>query len=173
MKTDKAYGVATKYVEDNAKDLKWAMLDLMLLDKNNVAVQPKDGKVKVTLPVLTELKDATKIEVLRYDAETGKYVSLGISKVADGVFSFETDHFTPYLFVDASKVVEEETTTVKTEETTTAKADDKTGTETKAETKADAKTDAPKTGDAAPVAALAVLAMAAVAGVFASRKKNA
>ncbi len=92
------YKAVVDIIEKDHKDKKFVTLDLKLM-KENVAVQP-NGKIKVTLPVVEDLKDAKMIQV--YRIENGNKVDLGKVEVKDGKFTFETDHFSTYVFVEAA-----------------------------------------------------------------------
>jgi len=81
------------------KDKTFEIVELNLFDKNNAQLTKLDGKIKVTLPVFENIKDSKYVQVYRLD-ET-KLTDLGLVEVKDGKFTFETDHFSTYVFVDA------------------------------------------------------------------------
>ncbi len=93
------YKLVTEIIKKEHKDKAFYTLDLKLV-KENVAVQP-NGKIKVTLPAVEELKDSKMIQVYRIDA--GKKTDLGKVEVKNGKFTFETDHFSTYVFVSADE----------------------------------------------------------------------
>ena len=138
------YSIAKKFVEDELKAKVWAVLDLKLV-KDNAAIQP-DGKIKITLPLFENLKDAKYVAVYRLNADTDKFVSLGTVEVKDGKFTFDTDHFSTYLFVSADKPAD-------------GTLDGENG----------------KTGDTAPIGVIIAVALAAVGAVVlvSAKKKNA
>jgi hypothetical protein len=136
------------------------VLDLKLL-KDGQAIQPGE-KIKVTLPLFDDLKEAKFVSVHRLSDDGKTLTFLGSVEVKDGKFTFETDHFSTYVFAAAEKAEAAEDETIAS-------------TETEATTGTDAKTDeGKKTGDAAPIVPIVVLAAVAVgAVVFVSSKKRA
>lgn len=138
------YSLAKKFVTDELKAKAWAVLDLKLVDAENAVVQP-DGKVKITLPVFENIKDAKYVAVYRLD--DSKFTHLSTSEVKDGKFTFETDHFSTYLFASVDNPATD--SIVDGSETTT--------------------------GDTAPIAGMMVAALAAVGAVVlvSTKKKNA
>ena len=138
------YSLAKKFVTDELKAKAWAVLDLKLVDAENAVIQP-DGKVKITLPVFENIKDAKYVAVYRLD--DSKFTHLSTSEVKDGKFTFETDHFSTYLFASVDNPATD--STVDGSETTT--------------------------GDTAPIAGMMVAALAAVGAVVlvSAKKKNA
>ena len=138
------YSLAKKFVTDELKAKAWAVLDLKLVDAENAVIQP-DGKVKITLPVFENIKDAKYVAVYRLD--DSKFTHLSTSEVKDGKFTFETDHFSTYLFASVDNPATD--STVDGSETTT--------------------------GDTAPIAGMMVAALAAVGAVVlvSTKKKNA
>ncbi len=122
------------------KDKTYEVVDLKLSSK----ASKLDKAVKVTLPLFESLKGAEWIAAYRLDGTT--LTSLGTVEVKDNAFTFETDHFSTYVFVKAS-------------------APQNNGSDA----------DNTKTGDTAPVAtAVAVAALAAASfAVVALKKKNA
>ena len=90
-------------VADTIKDKAYQMVDIKLVDANGVAVQPEEGKkVSITMAVPEALKTATKVAVSRYDETTKKLVDVATVDVTDGKFTFATDHFSTYVFADAT-----------------------------------------------------------------------
>lgn len=78
------------------KDKVYEVVDLKLSSK---ATQ-LDKAIKVTLPLFESIKDAKWIAVYRLDGTTLK--ALGTVEVKDGAFTFETDHFSTYVFAKAT-----------------------------------------------------------------------
>ncbi len=156
-KSSTDYNAIAEFVNKELKGKKVAAADLSLV-KNGVAyAEQPNGKVKVTLPLFENIKDAKWIQVYRYDNATKTFVEVDkVVEVKDGKFTFETDHFTPYLFASVNGPEEEPTTTA--QPTTTGK----TVTDT---------SNKPKTGDSAPIAVFAGMAAAGLA-VFAVSKKR-
>ena len=156
-KSSTDYNAIAEFVNKELKGKKVAAADLSLV-KNGVAyAEQPNGKVKVTLPLFENIKDAKWIQVYRYDNAAKKFVEVDkVVEVKDGKFTFETDHFTPYLFASVNGPEEEPTTTA--QPTTTGK----TVTDT---------SNKPKTGDSAPIAVFAGMAAAGLA-VFAVSKKR-
>lgn len=88
--------------KDLLKDKLYEVLELDLF-KNGVQLTQLKDKVQVTLSVFDKIKDAKWINVYRYNEET-KVLDLVTEKpveVKDGRFTFETDHFSTYVFVAA------------------------------------------------------------------------
>ena len=145
-----------KAVKDtlSSKVGKYAVLDITMLDAAGAKIQPlNNGNVLVTIDVPSTL-DANKGLVVYRMEDNGTLTELKTS-VENGKVSFETNHFSTYIVAEKAAVAEETTTAAAAKETTTAK------------------TNSPKTGDAAPVAALMVVALGACGAVIASKKKNA
>ena len=145
-----------KAVKDtlSSKVGKYAVLDITMTDAAGATIQPlKNGNVLVTIDVPSTL-DANKGLVVYRMEDNGTLTELKTS-VENGKVSFETNHFSTYIVAEKAAVAEETTTAAAAKETTTAK------------------TNSPKTGDAAPVAALMVVALGACGAVIASKKKNA
>lgn len=156
-KSSTDYNVIAEFVNKELKGKKVAAADLSLVKDNVAYAEQPSGKVKVTLSVFENIKDAKWIQVYRYDNTAKKFVEVDKAvEVKDGKFTFETDHFTPYLFASADAPKEEPTTTVQS--TTTGKTVTDTGSK-------------PKTGGSAPIAVFAGLAAAGLA-VFAVNKKR-
>ncbi len=145
-----------KAVKDtlSSKVGKYAVLDITMTDAAGATIQPlNNGNVLVTIDVPSTL-DANKGLVVYRMEDNGTLTELKTS-VENGKVSFETNHFSTYIVAEKAAVAEETTTAAAAKETTTAK------------------TNSPKTGDAAPVAALMVVALGACGAVIASKKKNA
>lgn len=145
-----------KAVKDtlSSKVGKYAVLDINMTDAAGAKIQPlNNGNVLVTIDVPSTL-DANKGLVVYRMEDNGTLTELKTS-VENGKVSFETNHFSTYIVAEKAAVAEETTTAAAAKETTTAK------------------TNSPKTGDAAPVAALMVVALGACGAVIASKKKNA
>ena len=145
-----------KAVKDtlSSKVGKYAVLDITMLDAAGAKIQPlNNGNVLVTIDGPSTL-DANKGLVVYRMEDNGTLTELKTS-VENGKVSFETNHFSTYIVAEKAAVAEETTTAAAAKETTTAK------------------TNSPKTGDAAPVAALMVVALGACGAVIASKKKNA
>ena len=145
-----------KAVKDtlSSKVGKYAVLDINMTDAAGTKIQPlNNGNVLVTIDVPSTL-DANKGLVVYRMEDNGTLTELKTS-VENGKVSFETNHFSTYIVAEKAAVAEETTAAAAAKETTTAK------------------TNSPKTGDAAPVAALMVVALGACGAVIASKKKNA
>ena len=78
----------------------YIVVDLKLV-KDGVAVQP-NGTIKIQLNVMKHLEKAKYIEVFRLDDKQKELTSLGVVPVVDGKIKFETDHFSTYVFAEAS-----------------------------------------------------------------------
>ena len=138
---------------------KAAAADLSLVDMNGAEIkQQPDKKINVTLALFKNLEGAKYVEIFRYNADTKKLDHVDYSEVKNGKFSFETDHFTPYVFVAIDKLPDSQTATTTAEAPTT--------------TKAAAISDKPKTGDTAPYAVFAVLGAAGLAGFITAAAKR-
>ena len=161
LKTDASYTSAVSFLEKSYLNKDYVLVDLTL---NSPTEGAKSGqlksKIKVTLPVFKALEKASKVDIYRYDSETNTYVKIDSSAVTDGNITFETDHFTPYLFVEANA----ETPSGNNDATTATKATNTTNTD---------KSNSPKTGDSTTAAVFGFTAMASVAAILASKKKFA
>lgn len=161
LKTDASYTSAVSFLGKSYLNKDYVLVDLTL---NSPTEGAKSGqlksKIKVTLPVFKALEKASKVDIYRYDSETNTYVKVDSSAVTDGNITFETDHFTPYLFVEANA----ETPSGNNDATTAAKATNTTNTD---------KSNSPKTGDSTTAAVFGFTAMASVAAILASKKKFA
>lgn len=150
------YKEVVDFLGTTLKGKKAIAVDLSLMLPDGAAVDKKpNGNVKVTLPVSGDIAKATWIQVYRYEGKDGfKPLGQPVQVNKDGKFTFETDHFTPYVFesVDAPNpdTTKEPTTTGKTVTDTNKK---------------------PNTGDSAPIAVFAGMAAAGLA-VFAVSKKR-
>ena len=86
--------------KDLLKDKVYEILELDLY-KNGVKLTQLADKIKVTLSVFDKIKDAKWVTVYRLDGET--LTNLGTVEVKDGKFTFETDHFSTYVFAAADE----------------------------------------------------------------------
>lgn len=126
-------------------DKKYEIVELDLF-KGTTQLTKLENAVKVTLEVFENIKNAKYVDVFRYNTTTKALDKVASSvEVKDGKFTFETDHFSTYVFAEAKAPASTD--------------DDK----------------KPVTGDTAPIgAAVAVAALAAGAYAVASfKKKNA
>lgn len=80
-------------------NLKYEIADLELF-KGDVQLTKLDNKIKVTLSLFENLLNAKYVAVYRLDGTT--LTSLGTVEVKGGKFTFETDHFSTYVFAAAS-----------------------------------------------------------------------
>lgn len=94
-----AFKVVKEAAKTAFKNKTYVALDLKLL-KGTEAVQP-NGDVKVTIPVPSALAKAKKVAVYRV-GDDNKLVSCGTADVADGKLTFTTNHFSTYVFADAT-----------------------------------------------------------------------
>lgn len=107
-KDDKAFKAVDEYVVKNfadaAKTGKYAFVELNLLDAQGTKLSQLNKAVKVTLnakdfKALEGVTANDKITVYRVSDDGKEIQFLGTATVAaDGTFSFETDHFSKYLF---------------------------------------------------------------------------
>ncbi len=96
------YETAVNIVKENvSKTATVAVFELNLVDGNNIELHQLDGKVKVTMDVPFTLKTGSTLKVYRVDGD--KLVEC-TTTVADGKVTFETDHFSTYVFVEISNV---------------------------------------------------------------------
>ena len=96
------YETAVNIVKENvSKTATVAVFELNLVDGNNVELHQLDGKVKVTMDVPFTLKAGSTLKVYRVDGD--KLVECATT-VTDGKVTFETDHFSTYVFVELVKV---------------------------------------------------------------------
>ncbi len=112
--TSNDFKIVKDLIAKNYKDKKYIALDLKLM-KGDKLVQP-NGKIKVTLQVPERLEKALKIDVYRVE-EDGSYVKLE-SKLDGKWITFETDHFSTYVFVEANVDTSTDNTSVYTGDTT-------------------------------------------------------
>ena len=94
-----AFKVVKEAAKTAFKNKVYVALDLKLL-KGTEAVQP-NGDVKVTIPVPSALAKAKKVAVYRV-GDDNKLVSCGTADVANGKLTFTTNHFSTYVFADAT-----------------------------------------------------------------------
>lgn len=94
-----AFKVVKEAAKTAFKNKAYVALDLKLL-KGTEAVQP-NGDVKVTIPVPSALAKAKKVAVYRV-GDDNKLVSCGTADVANGKLTFTTNHFSTYVFADAT-----------------------------------------------------------------------
>lgn len=95
-------------VQDTFQDKIYQMVDIKLVDENGAAVQPEEGKkVSITIKLPEVLKAAKKIAVSRYDEVTKKLVQISTVDATDGKITFATDHFSTYVFADATPASED------------------------------------------------------------------
>lgn len=116
------YTAVTQFVASNKEVLKadaYAVIDLKIADASGNVVKLESGKVKVTLPVMESVKDAKFVAVYRLDDTTKKFVKVGVAEVVGGKISFETDHFSTYVFaaVDSADAADKITENVQTGDT--------------------------------------------------------
>ena len=132
-----------KTIVADAIDKAYQMIEITLVDANGTTVQPADGTtVSITMAVPEILEDATKVEVSRFDETTDKLVVVATVDVVDGKITFAADHFSTYVFADA----------------------------TPAPVVTPPATNAPDTADMAPIAMIIVIA--AVAAVVVLKKRT-
>ena len=94
-----AFKVVKEAAKTAFKNKTYVALDLKLV-KGTETVQA-NGDVKVTIPVPTALAKSTKVAVYRV-GDDNKLVSCGTADVTGGKITFTTNHFSTYVFADAS-----------------------------------------------------------------------
>ena len=157
-KSSTDYNAIAEFVNKELKGKKTAAADLSLVKDGVAYAEQPSGKVKVTLSLFENIKDAKWIQVYRYDNTAKKFVTVDkVVEVKDGKCTFETDHFTPYLFASVDAPQEEPTTTA--QPTTTGKTVIDTNKK-------------PNTGDSAPILVFAGMAAAGLAVFAVSKKRN-
>ncbi len=103
MKTQKVesgetYETAKKLVTEKIKNHgNYAVFDLNLMDGNNVELHQLKGKVQVTMDAPIQVAAGNTIKVYRVNGDELVECS---SSVSDGRLTFETDHFSTYVFVE-------------------------------------------------------------------------
>lgn len=81
-------------------DKKFEVVELDL-SKGTTKLEQLDNAVKVTLEVFENIKDAKYVDVYRYNTTTKVLDKVATSvEVKDGKFTFETDHFSTYVFAE-------------------------------------------------------------------------
>ena len=128
-----------------------AIADLSLINTEGIIVkQQLNRKIKITLELFENIKNAKWVETFRYNETTKTFDSLGISEVINGKFTFETDHFTPYIFAS----VDSPSTNNNNNSTNNNGSN-------------------VKTGDSAPIVGFVILAATGLVGLVYTRKKYA
>lgn len=128
-----------------------AIADLSLINTEGIIVkQQLNRKIKITLELFENIKNAKWVETFRYNETTKTFDSLGISEVINGKFTFETDHFTPYIFAS----VDSPSTNNNNNSTNNNGSN-------------------VKTGDSAPIVGFVILAATGLLGLVYTRKKYA
>ena len=128
-----------------------ATADLSLINTEGIIVkQQLNRKIKITLELFENIKNAKWVETFRYNETTKTFDSLGISEVINGKFTFETDHFTPYIFAS----VDSPSTNNNNNSTNNNGSN-------------------VKTGDSAPIVGFVILAATGLVGLVYTRKKYA
>ena len=128
-----------------------AIADLSLINTEGIIVkQQLNRKIKITLELFENIKNAKWVETFRYNETTKTFDSLGISEVINGKFTFETDHFTQYIFAS----VDSPSTNNNNNSTNNNGSN-------------------VKTGDSAPIVGFVILAATGLVGLVYTRKKYA
>ena len=128
-----------------------AIADLSLINTEGIIVkQQLNRKIKITLELFENIENAKWVETFRYNETTKTFDSLGISEVINGKFTFETDHFTPYIFAS----VDSPSTNNNNNSTNNNGSN-------------------VKTGDSAPIVGFVILAATGLVGLVYTRKKYA
>ena len=128
-----------------------AIADLSLINTEGIIVkQQLNRKIKITLELFENIKNAKWVETFRYNETTKTFDSLGISEVINGKFTFETDHFTPYIFAS----VDSPSTNNNNNSTNNNGSN-------------------VKTGDSAPIVGFVILSATGLVGLVYTRKKYA
>ncbi len=136
-------------------------VDLSLVNAEGVIVkQQLKGKIKVTLELFENIKKAKWIETFRYNDTTKAFDSLGVSEVINGKFTFETDHFTPYVFASVDNP-------------STNNNGNNNNSNNSNSNNSNNNTNTVKTNDSAPIIGFVILAAAGFAGVVFARKRHA
>ena len=89
------------YKDEAIRDKQYTVVELTL-STGGTEIQP-NGKIKIQLPLTNNIKDAAYVEVFRLNESTNKLDSLGVVEVIEGKFTFETDHFSIYVFAKATE----------------------------------------------------------------------
>lgn len=90
-----------KLVEENVEAKKYTVYELNLFDANKAEINQLSGKIKVTLDVPFEVSKGYTVKVYRVD---GDKLTECASTVKDGKITFETDHFSTYVFTEEATV---------------------------------------------------------------------
>ena len=83
----------------------YQIIDITLVDSfTGLPIQPEEGTVvTVTIKAPTALKDAKVVAIYRYDVDTSKLVLVDDEvEVKNGKITFDTDHFSSYVFADVT-----------------------------------------------------------------------
>ena len=97
------YENAKKLVENEIKDIKnMYMFEIELFDKNGADIEQLNGKISVRVKVPFDVTDGKMLKVFRVDGD--KLVECVVQSVENNFCSFETDHFSTYIFVEQNGV---------------------------------------------------------------------
>lgn len=162
-----AYDAAAAIVKKSNNSLdQFAVFEINLTDKANVAITQLGDKVKVTLPIPSGFDLTKTIAVFRVETD-GSLTKLD-TQIVNGKCVFETIHFSTYVIGQVAAV--ETTTPTKTDTVTNTTANTTTDTTSNTATTSDTTT---KTGDLTPIILYLALLMSSVgAGMLVIRSKK-
>ena len=104
LESGEVYTTAKNLVTDNIKNLgNYAVYELNLFDSNQAEIHQLNGKVAVTMNLPFTLSDGSTLKVYRVDGNTLVECT---ASVTDGKVTFETDHFSTYVFVEQKAVIQ-------------------------------------------------------------------
>ena len=99
LNSGEKYDIAKKVIEKELPKVeKYTIYELNLNDADGVELHQLGGKVKVTLPLPFKLGKDRMVEVYRVEGE--KLIKCS-SSVSGEYLTFETDHFSTYVFAEA------------------------------------------------------------------------
>lgn len=98
LESGEVYSNAEKILKNCVTNLvNYAVYELKLTDGNGVEIHQLNGKVSVTMNIPFTMSENTALKVYRVD--DGKLV-LCSSTISNGKVTFETDHFSTYIFAE-------------------------------------------------------------------------
>lgn len=110
LESGEEYTNAEKIVKENVESpVKYAVYELDLTDGNGTEIHQLNGKVSVTMELPFKISENNELKVYRVDNKT--LVNCP-AKIVEGKVTFETDHFSTYIFVEEAVVAEQQPVTV-------------------------------------------------------------
>lgn len=103
VKSGSVYEDAKTLIDNHMKDIKnMSVFEINLYDKDGVRLEQLNGKISLTVKVPFDVTDGKMLKVFRVDGD--KLVECVVQSVEDNFCTFETDHFSTYVFVEQKAV---------------------------------------------------------------------